>query len=226
MNLSRHCLGKAPVRRREAFTFIELLFVIGLASLSSFAALGAGAPIRQDSEWIIKTWETGDGLPDNSVTAIAQTPDGYIWLGTFNGLVRFNGVEFKVFNPANTPQLPSGGIVNLHVDHAGRLLVSTYRGLVMLEGTEWRTLSTPGTDFVRSFAERGDGDLLMTMFGGKVLELSKSRVSELPSPPKLKNGWCFCGADEEGHWWVAQSGFIGRWDDRGWTQSFIGATSC
>jgi ligand-binding sensor domain-containing protein len=53
-----------------------------------------GSEQRTDPNYLIDSWETEDGLPEDSATAIVQTPDGYIWLGTFDGLVRFNGVEF------------------------------------------------------------------------------------------------------------------------------------
>jgi hypothetical protein len=69
---------------------------------------GATQPtLRTDPNYLIDSGETEGGLPEDSATAIVLTPDGYLWFGTFDGLVRFNGVEFTVFNPANTPQLPS-----------------------------------------------------------------------------------------------------------------------
>src|SRR4051794_24241490 len=74
------------------------------------------APITE--QWVSKAWDTEDGLPDNSVTCIAQTPDGYLWLGTFGGLVRFDGIDFLVYTPANAP-LPSPSVVNLHCDARG-----------------------------------------------------------------------------------------------------------
>src|SRR5262245_15170188 len=55
----------------------------------------------------IKSWKAEDGLPQNSVTSIVQTRDGYLWLGTFNGLARFDGVQFKVLVPETAPGLPS-----------------------------------------------------------------------------------------------------------------------
>jgi PAS domain S-box-containing protein len=190
-----------------------------LISFSSSAAPGTGDSTSPNSEWLIKAWETADGLPDNSATAIAQTPDGYIWFGTFNGLVRFNGVEFKTFDPSNTPQLPSDGIVNLHLDKAGRLLVSTYGGMAVLEGGEWKGLpqsNRKDNDIARSFADRSNGDVLVTMFKGGMFEFSHGKLSELPSPPGSEKEGYLGGADEEGHWWAVQYKFIGRLENRRW----------
>ena len=77
---------------------------------------GTRPTFATDPTYLIDTWETDDGLPENSATAMVQTSDGYLWFGTFNGLVRFDGLKFKVFDPGNTPQLPSEGVVNLHLD--------------------------------------------------------------------------------------------------------------
>ncbi len=118
---------------------------------------------------------------------MAQTADGFLWFGTFNGLVRFDGLKFTVFNRFNTPALPDNNIVNLHLDRQGRLWVSTSLGLVVRETmpvesaeVDWRTLTAQDGwkgDLVRSFAERPNGDLLLTRFDGEVLEqLLKARV--------------------------------------------------
>jgi ligand-binding sensor domain-containing protein len=194
---------------------------IDLIWSASFAAPGAGDSSSQNSEWLIKTWETGDGLPDNSVTAITQTPDGYLWFSTFNGLVRFNGVEFKVLNLANTPQLPGEAIVNLHLDKAGRLLLSTYRGMAVLDGAEWRVLfqtQQPDADIVRTFADRANGDVLITTFNGKLLEFSHGQLSLLPAPPGASGEGYLGGVDEEGHWWAVQYKFIGRLENGHWVR--------
>src|SRR5687768_13482931 len=77
--------------------------------------------LSRGSEYIVRTWTTEEGLPQNSVTSIAQTKDGYLWLATFNGLVRFDGVRFVVFDSTTTPELPSSRIVKLHTDGRGQL---------------------------------------------------------------------------------------------------------
>lgn len=192
--------------------------LLAVVNLSTFAA---SATFQTDPQYLIDTWETEDGLPENSATAMVQAPDGYLWFGTFNGLVRFDGVKFTVLDPANTPQLPSGGIVNLHLDKRGWLWVSTYEGLMLREGTggRWRSFGTNegwAGDYVRSFAERQNGDLLLTSFDGHVLEYANGRLTELPLPGG-RSGHGYLGqVDEAGHWRVAQQWFVGFWDGRQW----------
>lgn len=173
------------------------------------------------SGYLLRAWSTEDGLPENSATAIVQARDGYLWFGTWRGLVRYNGDRFTVFNPANTPQLPGAGIVNLHADQRNRLWVSTAAGLVVKEGTQWRALGTNEGwvgSHVRTFAERVNGDLLITTFDGHVLVVENDRATELPPPPG-EPGQGYLGAvDENGHWWLAQNRFVGYWDGQQWVQ--------
>jgi len=61
-------------------------------------------PVFAGAQLFIRAWQTEDGLPQNSVTAVAQTRDGYLWLGTYSGLARFDGARFTVFNDSNTPE--------------------------------------------------------------------------------------------------------------------------
>src|SRR5690349_10063209 len=65
--------------------------------------------------YLRQTWQTAEGLPQNSVRSIAQTPEGYLWFATAEGLVRFDGVRFTVFDKTSTPALPSGNIDSLAV---------------------------------------------------------------------------------------------------------------
>jgi ligand-binding sensor domain-containing protein len=202
---------------------VHLRMLLWLAILLTGFGTGAAGAIRPtvpfDPNYLIQSWEAEDGLPENSATAIVQTPDGYIWFGTFDGLVRFNGVEFTVFNPANTPELPSAGIVNLHLGKDGRLWISTYGGLVVRDGERWRQLSRidiNSGDYARTFAERPNGDLLITTFTGKLLEFSDGQFPELPPPSGDKNQGYLGGVDEDGHWWAVQGRFIGRFEKGRW----------
>ncbi len=73
-------------------------------------------------------WTIDRGLPENSVNAVAQTRDGYLWLGTYEGLVRFDGVQFRVFDKTNTPALASHTVYRLLEDRAGSLWIGTNGG--------------------------------------------------------------------------------------------------
>jgi hypothetical protein len=63
---------------------------------------------------ILHAWQVEQGLPQNSITAMLQTRDGYMWFATFGGLARFDGVRFTVFNHENTPAIEGNRFVELH----------------------------------------------------------------------------------------------------------------
>ena len=84
------------------------LWRILLAAVIGWLTAGAWA-VEPDlsKEFSTDVWETADGLPQGTVTCLAQTKDGYLWMGTPNGLVRFDGAEFRVLDPRNTPAMRS-----------------------------------------------------------------------------------------------------------------------
>jgi ligand-binding sensor domain-containing protein len=87
-------------------------------------------PNRSLNEFGHQAWLTENGLPQNTVQAIVQTQDGYLWIGTQEGLARFDGLNFTVFDKENTPAFKSNDIRALHEDKQGRLWISTSYGLV------------------------------------------------------------------------------------------------
>ena len=93
----------------------------------SGAALGLD-PHRPISQYVHKVWRSNDGLPQNSIQAMLQANDGYIWIGTQEGLVRFNGVEFKVFSKATTDAILHNDVRALYQDRDGALWVGTFGG--------------------------------------------------------------------------------------------------
>jgi signal transduction histidine kinase/CheY-like chemotaxis protein/ligand-binding sensor domain-containing protein len=76
-----------------------------------------------------EVWTTADGLPHNSIRAIAQTPDGYLWVATSSGLARFDGVGFTVFTPANSPGLMDDRLTTLAAAGDGALWIGTGAGV-------------------------------------------------------------------------------------------------
>src|ERR1700688_2177063 len=77
-----------------------------------------------------QAWRTDSGLPQNTVHSILQTRDGYLWLGTDGGLVRFDGIDFLTFDAENTPPLESDTVYDLEEDASGTLWISTAAGLL------------------------------------------------------------------------------------------------
>src|ERR1043165_4021402 len=119
-----------PSRRIYCLQFAFLLLL-----LSGAGSANALVPRRELSQFGHEVWLTENGLPQNTVHAIAQTPDGYIWIGTEEGLARFDGVKFTVFDKQNTPEIKSNYIRSLLADRQGALWIGTAQGLVrMLNG--------------------------------------------------------------------------------------------
>ena len=85
------------------------------------------------AQYRFDSWNTANGLPENSIMALQQTRDGYLWLTTQAGLVRFDGVRFRVFNRANTPGLTSDqfSFFTLFEDRQGALWAGTLDGAVV-----------------------------------------------------------------------------------------------
>jgi PAS domain S-box-containing protein len=172
-------------------------------------------------EYSVTTWETEDGLPENSATSMVQTPDGYLWFGTFNGLVRFDGAKFTVFDRLNTPDLPSSGIINLHLDREGAMWISTLQGTVVRRSDGWQVISRHPEwkgNFVRTFAERRDGQLAMSTFDGEILVWSNNRLRRIPSPRPEKREGFHVAYDSTGLLWAMQlPAYVGTWDGTNWT---------
>mgnify|MGYP000886438928 CR=1 FL=1 len=103
----------------------------------------ARTTLRTDPEYVIDTWEAEDGLPDSSVTAMVQDAEGYLWFTTNKEVVRWDGAEFLVFDPSNTPALPPGSIIALAVDSAGSLWAAAPHGIAVRRNGEWRNVALP-----------------------------------------------------------------------------------
>jgi signal transduction histidine kinase/ligand-binding sensor domain-containing protein len=86
------------------------------------------ASAADSSDYLMDLWTSDDDLPDTSVTTVTQTSDGYLWIGTYNGLARFDGVRFTNFDPANTPALQHARVNHLFTDSRGTLWINTYDG--------------------------------------------------------------------------------------------------
>src|SRR5689334_22718554 len=99
-------------KKSKTLRLVELSLCIFIAAFSAVA----GTPAGSSPQFIVDSWGTEEGLPDSEVISVIQTRDGYLWLGTLHGLVRFDGIHFTPFNVMNTPGLPGDRIVYLFED--------------------------------------------------------------------------------------------------------------
>lgn len=81
--------------------------------------------------WVIDQWDTSDGLPVNGITRIIQSQDGYLWMATHDGLLRFDGIRFKVFNTQTNPELPTNRLTSLHESEDGTLWMETEQNMLI-----------------------------------------------------------------------------------------------
>ena len=98
------------------------------ALLVCLAGLGRGAAPPTLPSYSHRVWQTEDGLPENVVTAVVQTRDGYLWVGTYDGLARFDGAGFTVFDDKNTPEMSSSRVISLFEDREGNLWIGHETG--------------------------------------------------------------------------------------------------
>ena len=97
--------------------------IVGLAVVC-FAYPASGLdPNRSISQYMREYWGSEKGFTGGPVTAIAQTTDGYLWLGTEKGLIRFDGLNFRLFQQATPSSLPIGPVHGLLADSAGNLWI-------------------------------------------------------------------------------------------------------
>lgn len=106
------------------------LALLVAAASGQLAASEAPSTVARGS-YQVASWGIADGLPQSTVTGIVELPDGELWLSTFGGLVRFDGVRFEVFDLANVPGLPSNRITALAAAPAGELLLATQTGSIV-----------------------------------------------------------------------------------------------
>jgi len=127
------------------------------------------------------TWEERDGLPQNTVLAVAPTRDGYLWVGTYEGAARFDGVHFTLFTPSNTPGLGNSMVAALLEGHDGDLWLGTYGGGVsrMRGGhfTQYDMRNGLSSDFTTCLFEDRGGTLWIGTDGGGVSALRAGRFS-------------------------------------------------
>lgn len=141
-------------------------------------------PDRALHHYVHRQWQIQDGLPQNSVRVMCQDNHGYLWIGTQEGLVRFDGVSFRIWHKYNSPALTNQDFRALALDNQGRLLAANRAGqlLRMQDETLVSLLEEPLEAPIRALTTLDDGRLLIGTEGLGLLIKTGRTVTPIKSP--------------------------------------------
>ncbi|MCB1024530.1 MAG: hypothetical protein KDB79_09075, partial [Acidobacteria bacterium] len=144
------------------FNLLIMLLVIPCFPIGAYSK----TITEKDNEFVITKWTTEDGLPQNTVTSIIQTSDGYIWLATFGGLARFDGDKFTVFNPKSDPPINDSRFSVLFEDSQKTLWIGTETGRIYRYANdifeEFGSDPKSSRGFVMRISEDGIGNIYIS----------------------------------------------------------------
>jgi signal transduction histidine kinase/CheY-like chemotaxis protein/ligand-binding sensor domain-containing protein len=188
---------------RVAFIVVMMSFSVAIlfASLPAYA-LNPQLSIRQ---YVHRAWETKDGLPQNSVIGIVQSDDGYLWLGTRDGLCRFDGARFTVFNSSNTPAFRSNTITSVKGGIDNTLWITTDDGLIRYKDGVFKRFTVDdglSNNYVQSVLQEQDGRVwVSTGRGFDVMETDAAdRFTPVEGAPRTPGGSAVY--DRRGRLWL------------------------
>jgi len=167
-------------------------------------------PNKKLTDYMLTVLTMRDGLPQNTTLSVVQTRDGYIWIGTHEGLARFDGVTFTPFNKVNTPEITNNSILTIIEDRQGNLWSGTPNGLLRYREGSWRRFTCRDglpSEFILTLFEDQAGSLwigttrgLIRMENGEAKE-SYSARDGLPHDHIL----ALC-EDQTGKIWIGTEG--------------------
>jgi signal transduction histidine kinase/ligand-binding sensor domain-containing protein len=186
------------------------LLLLAVGCLAFVLPLAALDPEKSLASYQRQTWQTESGLPQNTVHAILQTHDGYLWLGTEGGLVRFDGIKFTVYDSQNTPAIRGNNIRALFEDREQALWIGTSDGLAVFRDNGSRVFTREQglpNNSVWSISQDGAGaGRLRVLTAGGSAEYRNGRFEGLQSKESLESNSGAVLKDARGALWIANRG--------------------
>lgn len=175
-------------------------------------------PDRALTQARLSVWTSETGLPQNTVDAIVQTRDGYLWMGTEEGLVRFDGVRFVVSDRQTAPALRSSFVSSLFEGPDGTLWIGTYGGgLARLRNGRIEAFHPEmlGSERMREMHADSNGVLFAATAGGGLLRIEGEKVSRFTTRNGLSSDriWALEDDGAGGMWVATHGGGVVRWRD-------------
>ena len=163
--------------------------------------------------WLTRTWQTDEGLPDNNVTGVAQTIDGYLWVATLGGMMRFDGEHFEKFSTTYLPKVPRPVVRTMYLDQRGRLWLIMDRGSVIRVGeTVARVFDAADglPDSRVSGVAEDNEDGIWFVCGSEVYRIREDKVERFGAKEGLPaGGYPWLATDEQGQLWFACGSQVG-----------------
>ena len=205
------------------------------AGLMVWVIVCCGTWRGEAQEYLVHNWDLDEGLPSTCMNAIIRTPDGYVWLGTQQGLVRFDGVRFVTFNAENTPALMDNRITALTTDGTNGFWLGTAGGKL----ARWSGGVMTAVDLgdatreksIHSLTMDGGGNLWLGTSAGGLLRLKDGRITAFTTTNGLRtlDVWQVLTDSQDRLWYLVSPGRLGyvegerchEVDTRGWPRLSI-----
>ncbi|MBI4647312.1 MAG: SpoIIE family protein phosphatase [Bacteroidia bacterium] len=198
--------NKLPHIQYKIFIKRFIILFILFFSIFSFHRLMGLNPQKKLSQFGISFYSKDEGLPMNGAKTVIYGKDGYLWIGTYSGLVRFDGIRMTVYNVINTPVFRNHGIFYLYEDNDTCLWLGTLDGLLSYKNNKWKLFTEkqglPSTGIESIFKDR-NGKLWIGTTHGLCYLYNKS-ISVQAVPTLLRNVKIKSIAeDNDGIIWIA-----------------------
>jgi len=217
--------------RRCSQSVWRALLLLGAQILFVTCALSA---TDADESFSIRTWQADDGLPENRVIGVVQAPDGFLWVATQSGLVRFDGVRFQRVDRPGVPALIAGTMRVLMLDRNGRIWLAKEEGGVLFcfEGTGMRMFGAEQgllkNEAQRSLAVDGAGGVWIAHSAGKLVRLAVGEQAEIFTQAEglpRGSGIVWLATDRSGTLWFAKGNSVGIFRDGNFEPRHVFAAS-
>jgi len=174
-------------------------------------------PALDVSQYAHTAWKIRDGFSKGSILSIAQTPDGYLWVGSAFGLSRFDGVRNVPWEPPPGQHLPSSTITRLVAARDGTLWIGTWKGLASWKNGKFTQYAELAGLAIRALVEDHEGSIWAGTNGapgppdGKLCEIRNGSVRCHPEMAGVTHGVYGLHEDGKGNLWVGLESGVWRW---------------
>jgi signal transduction histidine kinase/ligand-binding sensor domain-containing protein len=188
-----------------------------IAIIGLLAVLWSESCLANGLNYSVQNWQIEQGLPQSSVTEVIKSRAGYLWLGTFNGLARFDGVHFTVFDKTSEPELENPRVTSLFEDANACLWIGHEAGEVTrYQNGLFERVPVgihPNMGSARSFCQDKTGQIWMLTIGGFLVRVSDGTCIPPPSGSSLEDSRNKIVQDLDGKLWIMRNGKVSLIDN-------------